>query len=159
MSPLPATQQPGHSHRLSAQVHLFKMHVIPFLTQLLPEFRAAFEKREQLAKGGLSAGKSLAEKKINLLRASDVFFWAVASGRWELALSLWRLTKNPVRTCILASRMCTVMSLLLETHRERLESMSAAFEQRATGILDEFAAGSSTRAFLTEPAIEWNKSL
>ena len=43
-------------HLYRAQVHLFKVHVIPFLTQLRPEFRAAFEKRESLARHNFSAG-------------------------------------------------------------------------------------------------------
>ncbi len=33
----------------------------------------------------------------SFIRASDVFFWAVAHGAWELSHVLWAATKNPVR--------------------------------------------------------------
>lgn len=36
-----------------------------------------------------------------LIRASDVFFWAVAYGAWDLANVLWAATKNPVRRSLL----------------------------------------------------------
>ena len=181
---------PTNLRRLDSeqQLHLYKEHVLPFLADLLPGVKEAFDRREKavsgkaklktqvnpgtmsrsgsvsrtLRRGPHSAsvltpsGAQLARK---VLRASDVFYWAVAGGCWDLALVLWRRTKNPVRTGLLACHMCHRMADMLETHRERLELMASAFEECATGILDEMPSNLDGKQFLTDKSPEWRKSL
>jgi hypothetical protein len=120
--------------RPSSSLHLpCKEDVVPFLSSLLPGFKEAFQRREEKAAlndtlattsrpgeqlftsrfgggGGLGESRHPSRSVRKVLRASDVYLWAVAAGSWDLALTLWRRTKNPVRCGLLAYHMCNVMA-------------------------------------------------
>ena len=72
----------------------------------------------------------------DVVRASDVFFWSVAAGSWELAHVLWASTHDPVRCGLLAFQMCKAMAPRLESHREQLLAKADDFQTRAKAILD-----------------------
>ena len=99
------------------------------------------------------------EGSVPRMRPSDVFFWAVASGSWPLAHTLWSATKNPVRCGLIASLMCKKMAPMIEGQTERLYEQSNSFEDRAKRILDELptdVATDRTFGFLLQNSPEWN---
>ena len=69
------------------------------------------------------------------LEASDTFFWAVASGSWDLAHTLWSATKDPLRNALIAFGMCNRMAASSEEHAEVLLNIALGFEARAMTIL------------------------
>ncbi|KAL1522133.1 hypothetical protein AB1Y20_021774 [Prymnesium parvum] len=144
------------------EAHLFQEFVQPFLCRILPAFSGYFHNRAAIQQLGRESARRTGVQpppSSTYIRMSDFFFWAVASGRWDLSLALWRQTSHPVRCGLLASGMCKQMAGRHETHRERLMSMAQAFESRATDILDELPAGEPSYLFLCGRGAFWPQSL
>jgi len=94
----------------------------------------------------------------SFIRSSDVFFWAVAHGNWELAHVLWAATKDPVCCSLLASQMCKSCAGLLVEQRERMLDQADVFEQRAVSVLDHLpaeVAADRSYGFLLQPSADW----
>ena len=120
--------------------------VAPFIDNLIPGYAKAYRSRY--------AGHKL--------RGSDVFVWAVLSGSWELAQTLWRHTKNPVRTGLFAARLLRELMKKMEhvaIHSEQLTAQAEAFERHASGVLDELPQETAVDGLLAVAMGGWDESI
>ena len=66
----------------------------------------------------------------------DLIFWAIACGAFELAFTLWRRCRSPLRAALLAQCMCSRIKERKRTHIAELERLEQTFCKAATGVLD-----------------------
>ena len=88
------------------------------------------------------------------LRILDLFLWAVASGRAEMAATLWRRCAEPTRAALVACEMCVRIrrlqshNLAVTATRTKLERIERECKEAVTGVLDNVRDAVSARAIL-----------
>ena len=84
----------------------------------------------------------------------DLFFWSVASGRADMAATLWRRCPDPTRAALVASDMCVRIRrlhahrLAVSQTREKLRRIEAECNEAVTGVLDNVRDSVSARSIL-----------
>ena len=96
----------------------------------------------------------------SVVRALDVFMWAVAVHDWALTDVLIHVTKNPVRCGLLASQLCRAMSDDAGQDEDELLQRAEEFETKARAILDAVPTSVAVRGgFLFAESKAWGTSL
>ena len=70
------------------------------------------------------------------VRTQDLVVWAQAAGRMELAHLLWTRCHSPLRTALIAAKVCDKIARQRSALENELETARAGFTQGALGILD-----------------------
>ena len=109
------------------------------------------ERTRPASGGGLGGGGVRLQPTDELIPDfTDLTVWAVMFGEIELAQLLWSRTAEPLRTAVLASRLCrSMLRNLVDPGIEeiaRLEEHARTYERWACGILDILPLQSSATA-------------